>query len=325
MTAISPPLWRKIQQQNYTKVNELLAFLEISPEQELIDTASSFVLNLPRRLADKIEKGNLADPLFLQFVPLRKERIFHSDYVQDPVCDAAFVKDGQLLQKYKHRALIVTTSACAMHCRYCFRKNFAYDRTDILFDKEIAAISQDHSLREIILSGGDPLSLGNNALKTLLNRLSAIPHLRRIRFHTRFPIGIPERIDDPLLEMLDQCTKQIIFVIHANHPREFDEDIWQALNKIQRLGIPILHQAVLLRGVNDNLAALQELFESLVDHGIMGYYLHQLDRVQGTAHFEVSKEEGKALVAALSKVLPGYAVPKYVEEVPYQPSKTPLT
>lgn len=326
-TENTPPqlLWRKIQQENITNFSTLSTFLELSPETEaLIDSQPKFVLNLPRRLAGKIAKNDPTDPLFLQFVPLKSEKKIEPGFQDDPVEDNRFVRENRLLHKYEGRALIIATGACAMHCRYCFRKNFNYELPDKQFIKELEIIAEDSSIQEILLSGGDPLSLSDSTLQALFANLSKIPHLKRIRFHTRFPIGIPERISDSFLEILRTCPKQIWFIIHSNHPNEFDDDIWEALKKIRQLGIPILNQSVLLKGVNDDVAVMKRLNESLIDHGIMPYYLHQLDKIQGSAHFEVPEEHGKAIVKELASQLPGFGVPKYVREIPGQPNKTVL-
>jgi EF-P beta-lysylation protein EpmB len=319
------PLWRTILRRNFTRLDDLISFLELSEEQQSeLDVSPEFILNLPRRLAEKIEKRSLTDPLFLQFVPLKKEQISHPEYVQDPVMDARFVREEKLLQKYSGRALIISTSACAMHCRYCFRKNFNYQTQDKTFENELETIQNDATLEEIILSGGDPLSLSNETLEALLKNLSNIAHVRRIRFHTRFPIGIPERLDSELLAILKECPKQIWFVIHANHPQEFDQEIWDAIKRVQFLGIPVLNQSVLLRGVNDNPETLHALCQELIDHGITPYYLHQLDQVQGSSHFAVPTKVGLALSEYLNANLPGYAVPKFVQEIPGKSSKTVL-
>jgi lysine 2,3-aminomutase len=319
------PLWRKILRQNFTNVQELASFLDISHLVDELHLEPEFILNLPRRLAAKIEKGSLTDPLFLQFVPLQKETRIHPDFSEDPVADSQFVKVGSLLQKYQARVLLVTTSACAMHCRYCFRKNFGYETKEKNFTQELDLIRNDPSLEEVILSGGDPLSLSDAKLQSLLEEIERIPHIKRIRFHTRFPMGIPERIDTSFLALLENLKKQCLFVIHANHPREFDEDIWLALKKIQRLGIPLLCQTVLLKGINDSVQTQQALFSLLTNHGVLPYYLHQLDQVQGASHFEVSKEEGLQIIQSLQALLPGYAIPKYVKEVPGKEGKLPLT
>ena len=318
-----PPLWRQILRTNFVSWEKLANHLELSADDRAqIDPKSSFALNLPLRIANKIEKQNLQDPLLTQFLPTIAERAVTPDFVQDPTADRSFCKTTKLLQKYPGRALLVCTSACAMHCRYCFRQNFDY-QPQSSFDQEIDLIAGDPTLREIILSGGDPLSLSNEILEALLRRLDAIPHLRRLRFHTRFPIGIPERIDEGFLHLLEITSKQIWFVIHANHPRELDGDVLAALTKIRKLGIVVMNQSVLLRGVNDDAKTLQELSEKLVDNGIVPYYLHQLDRVAGAEHFNVPEAKGKRLVSEIRKKLSGYAIPTYVAEIVGEDSKTP--
>ena len=317
--------WRTILRQNFTNFGELAAFLELSDEVVAsIDAQPEFRLQLPRRLAEKIAKNCPTDPLFLQFVPLKKEHIVHPDFVQDPVGDATFALEDKLLQKYQERALILATSACAMHCRFCFRKNFDYEIEDKTFAKELRRIEEDSTLEEIILSGGDPLSLSDEVLGRLIVNLANIPHIKRIRFHSRFIMGIPERVTESFLELLGSCPKQIWFINHANHINEFDDDIWQALKAIQKLGIPVLNQTVLLHGVNDSKSALKALLQGLVDHGITPYYLHQLDEVQGSSHFKVAISKGNALIQELMKELPGFAIPKYVQEIAGEASKTPL-
>ena len=319
-----PVLWRKIQRDNFTDWKKLLTFLELPWDGPVLHH-SKFPLNVPLRLAQKIVKGTWDDPLLHQFLPTVEEFKSSPLFVLDPVGDGAFRKQPKLLHKYHGRALLVCTSACAMHCRYCFRQHFDYETSDKLFEEELKEIARSPSISEILLSGGDPLSLSDAQLQRLLDELGKIPHLKRIRFHTRFPMGIPERIDESFLQLLASCKKQIIFLIHCNHPNEFDEEIWRRLKQVQLLGIPILTQTVLLRKINDNVETLKNLFELLIDHGILPYYLHQLDRVQGAVHFEVSEEEGKQLMSQLGALLPGYAIPKYVRETPYLLSKTLIT
>lgn len=319
------PLWKQKFQQNFTQMKHLADFLELGPSQrqQLLD-APKFPLNLPVRLAEKIAKGDLTDPILKQFIPTVKEQETVPGYMRDPVGDCQAVKGPKLLQKYEGRVLLLCTSACAMHCRYCFRQNFDYSTEDKTFEEELALIAQDLTIHEVILSGGDPLSLPNRVLGTLFRKIDAMTHIKRIRIHTRFIIGIPERIDDELLELMKKSTKQWWFVIHANHPRELDLDVFIALKSLQKLGVIVLCQAVLLRGVNDSAEVLQQLCELLVDNGVLPYYLHQLDPVQGSAHFEVPEDEGKRLIAEISNKLPGYAVPKYVREIAGYPSKTPI-
>lgn len=311
--------------ENFTRWHILADHLELDQSQrQQILQHSRFPLNLPRRLAEKIPKGTLDDPILKQFLPTTAENISSQGFCSDPVGDQLAQNSSKLLKKYHARALLLTTSSCAMHCRYCFRQNFDYDTENKGFASEIALIAADPSIREVILSGGDPLSLGNDVLRALLTQLSAIGHLRHIRFHTRFPIGIPERLDEEFLSLFSSIPQRIWFIIHANHPRELDPDVLAALRRLQKADVVLLNQSVLLRGVNDDVDTLEELCLLLVDHGILPYYLHQLDRVEGAAHFEVAEGRGKALITALNARLPGYAVPKYVQERAGEPNKTPL-
>ncbi|SCA62736.1 L-lysine 2,3-aminomutase [Chlamydiales bacterium SCGC AG-110-M15] len=317
-------LWRRIQRKTINNWDVLAEFLDLSPEQSMqIASKQTFPLHLPVRLANKIEKGTLDDPILKQFLPTSDEETVTADFLIDPVGDKNSQKESKLLHKYHGRALLVCTSACAMHCRYCFRQHFDYE-TSSSFDLELEQIASDDTISEVLLSGGDPLSLSDRVLKGLLENLSAIPHVKRIRFHTRFPIGIPERLDDAFLDMLSKIPSQFYFVIHANHPREIDEDVAYYLKRLVNAGIPVMNQSVLLKDVNDNLETLKALSEVLINHSIIPYYLHQLDRVQGAAHFEVSEERGHELIAQMLECLPGYAVPRYVREIAGMKSKTPL-
>ncbi|MBY0529748.1 MAG: EF-P beta-lysylation protein EpmB [Rhabdochlamydiaceae bacterium] len=317
------PLWRKIQQQNFTDWKKLAELIQL--DLPLPPNKLKFPLNLPVRLAKKIRKATPDDPILRQFLPSFEENKKSPLFISDPVGDTNARKAPKLLHKYQGRALLVSTSACAMHCRYCFRQHFDYETEDKSFSEELEYIRQDSTLKEIILSGGDPLSLSDRQLKSLIDNLAQIPHLKRLRFHTRFPIGIPERIDAPFLELLKTCRLQTFFVVHSNHPNEWDEEISAALKNIQKLGIPVLCQTILLKNVNDNADTLHAFFEFLVDQGILPYYLHQLDRVEGASHFEVSEEEGKAFMQELSRRLSGYAVPRYVQEIAGESSKTPIS
>lgn len=322
------PRWREVQRKNFTNLNKLIDFLELDPSnRRFLEAAPKFPLNLPLRLAEKIEKNNLEDPILLQFVPLidpMRVGIEEKNTVLDPTSDLSFQKSEHLLQKYAMRALILTTSACAMHCRYCFRQNFPYSTIKNSFQEELQLIKQDSSLKEIILSGGDPLSLSNQSLSELIENLDEIPHLRRLRFHSRFPIGIPERIDEGLLAILNKTRLQVIFVTHVNHARELDEEVLSALKMIQKLGVLVLNSSVLLKGVNDRVSILEELSNLLSDHGILPYYLHALDPVRGSSQFDVPIDIGKKLINELQECLSGYSVPKFVKEIPFEKSKTPL-
>jgi EF-P beta-lysylation protein EpmB len=317
------PLWRKIQKNNFTKVDFLADYLELSQtnRQRLLSHAR-FPLNLPKRLASKIEKNQLEDPILRQFIPLDDELKSTPGFVLDPVSDQTFQQTKKILHKYQGRALLVTTSACAMNCRFCFRQNFPYETEEKKFDEDLSYIQNNPNLSEIILSGGDPLSLSQTSLDQLFSSLNQIDHLKRIRFHSRFPIGIPERIDSPFLHLLKSSTKQIYFIIHSNHPKEIDFDVASSLKKIQSLGIPVLNQSVLLKGVNDDEKTLLTLSETLINVGVTPYYLHILDPVQGAAHFAVPEERGAQIIRYIRENLSGYGVPKLVKEVPGMTSKT---
>lgn len=319
------PLWSQILKTNFFHWEKLADYLCLTTEQRsLIEPKPRFRLNLPTRIAAKIRKGDLNDPLLKQFLPSLHENANVGSFVEDPVGDLSSCLSPKLLQKYQGRVLLICTSACAMHCRFCFRQNYPYETLETSFDQELKLIEENSSWHEVILSGGDPLSLSDETLRSLFSRLNQIPHVRRVRFHTRFPIGIPERIDQDFLNVLKSSNKQIWFVLHSNHPAEFDQDVWASLKAVSQLGIPVLNQSVLLRDVNDNVETMKTLCEQLVDHGIAPYYLHQLDRVKGTSHFEVPKEKGLWLIEELRKQLSGYAVPLYVSEIEGDPSKTPL-
>lgn len=315
-----------MQEKPFTNWQELADFLQLPEElRAQLLRKSTFPLLFPYRLAQKVKKGTLDDPILRQFLPLQEEHsLASSAFSPNPLEENRFQKSSRFLQKYRGRALLLCSSACAMHCRYCFRRSFPYENSSSQFEEELSLIRQDPSLQEILLSGGDPLSLSNRQLEKLLTDLDGIEHVKRVRFHTRFLIGNPDRIDEAFLSLLAKRRVQIYFVIHCNHPRELDEEIFSACKALQKLGIPLLHQAVLLKGVNDSEPVLKELFESLANRGIIPYYLHQLDRVEGSLHFEVSEEKGRALLSSLRAQLSGYAFPRYVKEVPGQTSKSLL-
>lgn len=317
--------WKEILRKSFTKVVELAEYLELDQDQKnQLILKPKFPIQVPLRIAQKMAKRSLIDPLAIQFLPLKQELEVHSDFVKDPVCDFSFQETEKLLHKYDGRVLLICTGACAMHCRYCFRQNFDYEKAK-KFDESIKWIENNSSVHEVILSGGDPLSLSQNVLDDLLMRLGNIPHIKKIRFHSRFPIGIPERIDEPFLRSIEKLSQQVYFVIHCNHIQEMDLDIYDRLRALRKIGCVVFNQSVLLKGVNDSVEALVDLCLGLVDQGIIPYYLHQLDRVQGASHFEVSESEGLRLIDEITKKLPGYAVPKYVREIAGRRNKTVLT
>jgi EF-P beta-lysylation protein EpmB len=309
--------------------DELCRMLELPAETALAakSAARQFPLFVPRGYVARMRPGDRHDPLLRQVLPLSDETKVVPGFVTDPVDDAAAVRQTGLLQKYHGRVLLVTTGTCAVHCRYCFRRNYPYDespRTPDDWRPAMEEIAVDGTIHEVILSGGDPLTLVDATLAALVEQLADITHIRRLRIHTRLPIVIPERVTDALVGMLRNSGLMPIVVVHANHANELDEQVAAAVAKMSDAGIVMLNQAVLLRGVNDSVEAQAELCERLVDLRVMPYYLHQLDRVTGAAHFEVAIEVGRQIIEELKALLPGYALPRYVQEVAGADSKTGL-
>jgi EF-P beta-lysylation protein EpmB len=271
--------------------------------------------------------GDVNDPLLRQVLPVADETADVPGFTVDPVDDAAAIRQSGLLHKYHGRVLLVTTGTCAVHCRYCFRRHFPYEespRSLADWQPALDEIAADQSVHEVILSGGDPLTLVDRALGELIVALAAIPDLKRLRIHTRLPIVIPERVTDGLVEILRGTHLTPIVVVHANHAQELDASVAAALARLSDAGVVLLNQAVLLGGVNDTFEAQATLCERLINLRVLPYYLHQLDRVAGAAHFDVPVEVGRQIVEQLRARLPGYAVPRYVQEVAGAGSKVEL-
>lgn len=287
--------------------------------------AELFPLRVPEAFLARMRPGDPADPLLRQVLPLDAELEDTTGFDADPVGDGAALAAGGVLHKYRGRALLVTTGACAVHCRYCFRRHFPYADANASADRWQGALDylrQRSDLAEVILSGGDPLTLSDRRLAALVEELAALPHLRRLRIHTRLPIMDPDRIGPALLSWLTGTRLEPVLVIHANHANEIDTAVAAALARLRERGVMLLNQAVLMRGVNDTVAALAALSERLFAVGVLPYYLHLLDRVRGAAHFEVPEDEALALHAALAARLSGYLVPKLVREEAGEPAKT---
>ncbi|MFA8016787.1 EF-P beta-lysylation protein EpmB [Bremerella cremea] len=318
--------WKGSMRTAFRRLDDLAAYLQL-PESvgNGVQAASDqFPLFVPREFAAKMTPGDVLDPLLLQVLPHPLETVSTEGFTTNPVGDDEATLTPGLLQKYHGRALMVTTGACAVHCRYCFRRHFPYSEGPKgieAWGPALEAIAADQSLHEILLSGGDPLTLTDGILRQLAERIASASHVRRLRLHTRLPVMIPSRIDDQLLAWLTGTRLKPFLVIHTNHPRELAEDVAGALARLTEAGVPLLNQTVMLRGVNDNADTLIELSEKLLDLGVMPYYLHQLDRVQGAAHFEVPKAEGLQIVETMRSRLPGYAVPRFVEEIAGDTSK----
>lgn len=325
----APGRWQAAWRQAVRDPRELLAMLGLEPLAAGIaeSAASQFPLRVPRGFIARMRHGDPQDPLLRQVLPVLDEDRVVPGFGVDAVGDGAARRGGGLIHKYRGRALLIATGSCAVHCRYCFRRHYPYADDSAAaagWREAVAIIAADPSLHEVILSGGDPLSLADHKLAELTDALRDIPHLRRLRIHTRLPIVLPERVDDGLLGWLHSLPWPLTLVLHANHAREFDASVDAALTALRATGGTLLNQAVLLRGVNDNLDALADLCERGHRAGVLPYYLHQLDRVAGSAHFEVPDAEALTLHAALAARLPGYLVPRLVREIAGAPGKTPL-
>ena len=323
--------WQKDMQTAFRRLDVLLAYLDLDPTLASIPllTDSEFPILVPRSFADRMVKGDWNDPLLQQVLPLEEEVAPVVGFRDDAVGDLASQILPGLLHKYASRALLMVSPQCAIHCRYCFRREFPYGdlpRGQAGWDEAWEYLRSAQGIDEIVFSGGDPLFLDNRRLASLLEHALALPAIRTLRFHTRLPVVLPSRIEPHLLELLRAAAekKSLIIVIHANHPNEIDGECLEALAALRSIGALLLNQAVLLKGVNDQVEPLAELSRRLIQYGVLPYYLHQLDRVTGTAHFEVAEKRGRELIEELQALLPGYAVPKYVREIAGEAHKTPL-
>lgn len=315
--------WQQ-QLQEAVRDPELLAeILDI----DVARVTTDFPLLVPRPYLDRIQPKDPDDPLLQQVLPVAKELIEKSGFSKDPVSEQSLQAPKGLIQKYQGRVLIVTTGSCAVNCRYCFRRHYPYESQRLSKEDWLALmqyIEGDETIVEVILSGGDPLMLNDRTLASVVEDLNRIPHVSTLRLHTRFPVVIPDRICDSLLRWVDASEKQLVFVTHINHPNELDSALTAALEKLSAHGALVLNQAVLLRGVNDDADVLTSLSQKLFKAKVLPYYLHLLDPVEGAAHFEVSEQEGKALIRTISARLPGYLIPKLAREVAGAPAKQVL-
>jgi EF-P beta-lysylation protein EpmB len=326
----SAPGWQHALREAFTRPADLLDYLELDPALPVLDfeRLRGFPLRVPRGFAARMRKGDPLDPLFVQVWPSAREAESAPGFVRDAVGDLeAAVGDG-VLHKYQGRALLITTGACAVHCRYCFRRHFPY--SDSLaarahWQPALERLQADDSISEAILSGGDPLSLSDERLGELLEGLAGISHVRRLRIHTRQPIVLPERVDTGLLQLLRAVPMDKVMVLHANHSQELDASVERACRDLRDSGWILLNQSVLLRGVNDSTTALRSLHERLFGLGVLPYYLHLVDRVEGAAHYEVAELGARQLMKELSSGSPGYLVPRLAREVPGEPAKTWLS
>lgn len=323
------PTWQQLWRDAVTDPIELLTVVGLADRAAdlLPPRDTGFAVRVPRGFVARMRHGDANDPLLRQVLPLAAELDAAPGFARDAVGDMAARSAHGVLRKYQGRALLIATGSCAINCRYCFRRHFPYAEETAAANRwqaAIEALRADPGVDEAILSGGDPLSLSNAKLAEFLTAIAAMPHIRRVRLHTRLPVVLPERIDDGLVALLAALPQRVAVVLHANHANELDSGVDDACRRLRDAGATLLNQSVLLRGVNDDAATLAALSERLYDGGVLPYYLHQLDRVQGAAHFEVDDSTALRLVEALRNRLPGYLVPKLVREIAGAPAKTPL-
>ncbi|KAJ9434453.1 EF-P beta-lysylation protein EpmB [Candidatus Pantoea symbiotica] len=332
IVTLNPPVredWLQQLADVVTEPAELLQLLSLDQHADLAagaDARKLFALRVPRAFIARMKKGDATDPLLLQVLTSRQEFIDAPGYSTDPLDEQSSVVPG-LLHKYRNRALLLVKGGCAVNCRYCFRRHFPYQDNQgnkRNWQAAIDYIATHPELDEIIFSGGDPLMAKDHELAWLVDALEKIPHLKRLRIHTRLPVVIPARITEGLCQILADTRLQVLMVSHINHAQEIDDELRYGMQMLKRAGVTLLNQSVLLRDVNDDAQTLADLSNALFDAGILPYYLHVLDKVQGAAHFFVSDEEARVLVRQLLAMVSGYMVPKLAREIGGEPSKTPL-
>ncbi len=319
-----PEPWQQEMRQALRSTRDLLAFCGLDENALDADIEPDFPCRVPRPWAARIRRGDPADPLLLQVLPRRLEGQVVPGFVADPTGDLQARAAPGLLQKYRGRCLLVTTAACAIHCRYCFRRHFPYTEETASWTALEAYLNQHPEIGEVILSGGDPLMLPTGRLKGLAAVLRRQPRVRTLRIHTRMPVVLPARVDEHLLAWLEQLPQPVVMVLHVNHARELDDETAETLADLRRAGVHLLNQAVLLRGVNDSTDSQRQLCEALFTQGVLPYYLHLLDPVAGAAHHAVSEAEALALHQGLRQSLPGYLVPRLAQECPGEAAKRVL-
>lgn len=325
--AAAPVAWQRELSSAIRDAAELCAALDLPPAAaaEIRAATAGFPLLVPRPFLDRMRRGDPRDPLLVQVLPRAEETQVADGFTADPVGELAARTAPGLIHKYAGRALVLATGACAVHCRYCFRREFPYADSGATLAgvaAAVEAVAADATIEEVILSGGDPLLVDDDRLARLVGRIEAIPHVRRLRIHSRLPVVLPSRVNDGLCDLLAGSRLAVVVVIHANHPAELDESVAAAVRRLAAARAILLNQAVLLAGVNDAAATLRGLSQRLVEIGVVPYYLHLLDRVQGAAHFEVATDTARRLHAELRDTLPGYAVPRLVRDEPGAPAKT---
>jgi len=324
-----PDTWQTLLSQTLESPEALIRYLGL-PDY-LLEGANraslEFAMRIPRPWLDRIEKGNPDDPLLRQVLPLGQELDEVPGFTQDPLEEMHSNPVDGLIHKYKGRVLVILTGACAINCRYCFRRHFPYAENRLgpqQWQKIIDYIAADSTITEVIFSGGDPLVSSDSRLQQLITDLEQIPHLTRLRIHSRLPVVLPQRVTESFVSVLKQTRLKVVTVIHSNHPQELDNHVATAMQRLTQAGITVLNQAVLLRGINDSAATLKQLSEQLFNIGVLPYYLFTFDPVKGAAHFDLPDDEARQLLKQLQDQLPGYLVPRLAREIPGRGAKTLL-
>jgi EF-P beta-lysylation protein EpmB len=319
--------WQKILAQGFSSSKELLEFLDLPQSLGYAAAERPFKMRVPRGFAARMQPKNPFDPLLLQVLAVKEELAEQNDYLFDPLSEAKTNVMQGLIHKYHGRVLLTLTGACAINCRYCFRRHFPYqnnnpgrDGWSVVLDY----IKQDDSIHEVILSGGDPLLASDSLFQELLPQIAAIAHIRTLRIHTRIPIVLPERINEPLLSLLANLPLRKVIVLHCNHAQEINDEVRNVCKALRLANCHLLNQTVLLKGINNDVTTLTNLSDALFDCGVLPYYLHLLDKVVGAAHFDIPLAEALQLYRALQHTLPGYLLPKLAREEAGQKSKTLL-
>lgn len=321
----SIPCWQKNLAEGFSSAVELLEFLQLPPSLADKVAEKQFKTRVPRGFASRMQPGNRYDPLLLQVLAIEDELKITDGFIGDPLAEITAIPLSGLIHKYHGRVLLTLTGACAINCRYCFRRHFPYQDNNpgrSGWKDALEYIAKDSCIHEVILSGGDPLLAKDNLLSDLFTQLATIPHLQTVRIHTRIPVVLPERVNQSFLHLLTENRLHKVVVLHSNHPQELDNNVLEACVALRHAGCHLLNQSVLLAGVNDNAEILAQLSERLFACGVLPYYLHLLDKVQGAAHFDVSLQHASAIFQKLQSLLPGYLVPRLVREEAGKKHKT---
>ena len=319
--------WKDQLKDSFTCTSELLKYLHLDHALHAQQEGNTFSFLVPRFFASLMKKNDRNDPLLKQVLPSIDELDESFGGQADPLDEKSFMVSEAVMQKFQSRVLVILSGHCAINCRYCFRRNFPYQDHQISLlkmQKQLLALENKKDIFEVIFSGGDPLTLPNKSLEKLIETIDTLENIKVIRFHTRMPVVMPDRVDKQIIEIFKSSKKKILLVIHMNHRNELSPQLAERVQSLHQVNVTVYNQAVLLKGVNDTFDSQYSLWKESYLHNIKPYYLHQLDEVSGGNHFKVSLERGCELIKALRSSLPGYMIPRYVQEVPHAPSKVPI-